>query len=35
MITEYTSATALPPGCVAQVDGYANLIISIGEEAAR
>ena len=35
MITEYTSATALPPGCVAQVDGYANLLITIGEEAAR
>jgi N-methylhydantoinase A len=35
MITEYTSATALPPGCVAQVDGYGNLLITIGEEAPR
>jgi N-methylhydantoinase A len=35
MITEYTSATALPPGCVAQLDGYGNLLITIGEEAPR
>jgi N-methylhydantoinase A len=35
LITEYTSATALPPGCMAEVDGYANLIITIGEEATR
>jgi N-methylhydantoinase A len=32
MITEYTSATALPPGCRAQVDGFGNLVISIAEE---
>jgi N-methylhydantoinase A len=32
MITEYTSATALPPGCSAHVDGRCNLVISIGEE---
>jgi N-methylhydantoinase A len=32
MITEYTSATALPPGCSAQVDGFGNLVISIAEE---
>jgi N-methylhydantoinase A len=32
MITEYTSATALPPGCRAQVDGFGNLILSIAEE---
>ena len=32
MITEYTSATALPPGCRAQVDGFGNLVISIPEE---
>jgi N-methylhydantoinase A len=32
MITEYTSATALPPGCCAQVDGVGNLVISIAEE---
>ena len=34
MITEYTSATVLPPGCTAQVDGYGNLTIAIPEEAA-
>jgi N-methylhydantoinase A len=32
MITEYTSATAVTPGCCAQVDGVGNLIISIAEE---
>jgi N-methylhydantoinase A len=32
MITEYTSASVLPPGCRAQVDGYRNLIIAVGEE---
>jgi N-methylhydantoinase A len=32
MITEYTSATALPPGCRAQVDGFSNLVISIATE---
>ena len=32
MITEYTSATALPPGCSAQVDGLTNLVITIGDE---
>jgi N-methylhydantoinase A len=31
MITEYTSATILPPGCSAKVDGFSNLIIAIGE----
>jgi N-methylhydantoinase A len=31
MITEYTSATLLPPGCHAQVDGFANLVITIAE----
>jgi N-methylhydantoinase A len=29
MVTEYTSATVLPPGCVAEVDGYGNLVIDI------
>jgi N-methylhydantoinase A len=29
MITEYTSATVLPPGCSAQVDGFGNLVISV------
>jgi N-methylhydantoinase A len=33
LITEYTSATVLPPHCYAQVDGYANLVITIAEEA--
>ena len=32
MITEYTSATVLPPGCRAQVDGYGNLVIAIAQE---
>ena len=32
MITEYTSATALQPGCRAQVDGYGNLLLAIGME---
>jgi N-methylhydantoinase A len=32
MITEYTSASALPPGCCAHVDGFGNLVISIAEE---
>jgi N-methylhydantoinase A len=32
MITEYTSATLLPPGCSAFVDGYRNLILSIAQE---
>ena len=33
MITEYTSATVLPPGCHAQVDGFLNLVISVEESA--
>jgi N-methylhydantoinase A len=33
MITEYTSATALPPGCCARVDGFGNLVISVEEGA--
>jgi N-methylhydantoinase A len=33
MIVEYTSATVLPPACHANVDGYANLVISIPKEA--
>jgi N-methylhydantoinase A len=32
MITEYTAATVVPPGCAAEVDGFENLILSIGEE---
>jgi N-methylhydantoinase A len=31
MITEYTSATVLPPGDSAEVDGYGNIVISIGK----
>jgi N-methylhydantoinase A len=34
MITEYSSATVLPPGCSARVDGFGNLIIAIEEERA-
>ncbi|HEY3989181.1 MAG TPA: hydantoinase/oxoprolinase family protein [Acidobacteriaceae bacterium] len=33
MITEYTSATLLPPGFVAHVDGFGNLVIDLREEA--
>ncbi len=29
MITEYTSATLLPPGCRAHVDGFRNLVITV------
>jgi N-methylhydantoinase A len=32
MITEYTSATLLPPGARAVVDPWANLAIAVGEE---
>jgi N-methylhydantoinase A len=32
IITEYTAATVVPPGCTAEVDGFENLILSIGEE---
>ena len=32
IITEYTAATVLPPACVAEVDGLANLILSVAEE---
>jgi len=34
MITEYTSATILPPGCTAIVDGFRNLLIQIHQEPA-
>jgi len=30
MILEYTSSTLLPPGCIADVDGYGNIVIHIG-----
>jgi N-methylhydantoinase A len=32
LVTEYTAATVLPPGCSARVDNIGNLVISIGEE---
>jgi N-methylhydantoinase A len=34
MITEYTSATVLPPDCRAQVDGFGNLVIQVAQEDA-
>jgi N-methylhydantoinase A len=34
MITEYTSATLLPPGCRVSVDAFGNLVIAIGGEGA-
>jgi N-methylhydantoinase A len=33
LITEYTSATVVPPGWCAQVDGFANLVIADEERA--
>ena len=33
MITEYTAATLVPPGCAARVDGLGNLVIEVGEDA--
>ena len=32
IITEYTSATVLPPNCYAEVDGFGNLVITVPEE---
>ncbi len=34
MITEYTAATLLPPGCAARVDELGNLVIDVGDEAS-
>jgi N-methylhydantoinase A len=34
MITEYTSATVLPPGCDALVDSFGNLVITVAQETA-
>jgi len=31
LVTEYTSATVLPPGCRLRVDGLGNLVIAVGE----
>ena len=33
MITEYTSATLVPPGATAHIDAFANIVIDVGEEA--
>ncbi len=33
LITEYTSATVLPPDCRAAVDAFENLVVTIGDEA--
>jgi N-methylhydantoinase A len=33
MVTEYTAATLLLPGCAASVDALGNLVIDVGEEA--
>jgi N-methylhydantoinase A len=35
MITEYTAATLVLPGCAARVDGLGNLVIEIGEDGVR
>ena len=35
MITEYTSATLVPPGATARIDAYANIVIDVGEEVNR
>ena len=34
MITEYTSATVLPPDCSAHVDSFGNLVVTFTEESA-
>ena len=34
MITEYTAATLVLPGCAARVDGLGNLVIDVDEDAA-
>jgi N-methylhydantoinase A len=33
MITEYTAATLIPPGCTARVEALSNLVIDVNEEA--
>ena len=32
MVTEYSAATLVLPGCTARVDGLGNLVIAVGEE---
>ncbi len=34
MVTEYSSATVLPPDCFAHVDSFGNLVITVTEENA-
>lgn len=34
LVTEYSSATVLPPGCSLTVDGLGNLVIAVSEVAA-
>jgi hypothetical protein len=34
MITEYTSATMLPPDCNAYVDAFGNLVVTFAGESA-
>jgi N-methylhydantoinase A/oxoprolinase/acetone carboxylase beta subunit len=33
MITEYTAAALVLPGCAARVDGLGNLVIEIGQDS--
>jgi hypothetical protein len=33
MVTEYTSATVLPPGDRLRVDGFGNLVVTVGAGA--
>jgi N-methylhydantoinase A len=35
LVTEYTSATVLLPGCVCEVDGLGNLVVEVGEAGSR
>ena len=30
VVTEYSATTVLPPGCVARVDGFGNLVVEVG-----
>jgi len=35
LITEYTATTVLPPGCIARVDRFGNLVIDVETEVSR
>jgi N-methylhydantoinase A len=35
LITEYTAASVLPPRCTAEVDGFENLILNVGQEERK